>query len=380
MLRWQFGLVAALVNLLFNGFLAWLSYGRRPVVTVWWGDGYAIDLILTYFLLSFITTLLVGRLVRQMIRSGELAKVSWSRRTYWVVGWLPAGRWTRAALVAGLAAFVMAGLVLGAFWLVDLQVLSGLMAVLWKAGTTALLAFIVTPWVARAALADESGRSDSPPPAIPLAELPAGFPRNHARAIQKDMISYVEALADQGPILRIPLLGPFQGYFINDPALIREILVKQAQHFHKPFNVKAAANSQNIENLFTTDGELWQTLRKVMQPAFHARRINNYLDIMVQYSEAMVASWQTGERRDMPTEMMDLTLGITTRALFGRDMRGADAAGGHHSLHRAVLQSDIGNARTGLDTYTRQSRDAAPARYHRRLAVTHDCGTQGVCR
>jgi cytochrome P450 len=82
----------------------------------------------------------------------------------------------------------------------------------------------------------------------------------------------------------------------------------------------------NIENVFTTDGQVWQTLRKVMQPAFHTRRINNYAAIMASYSAEMVNGWQDGQLLDIPAQMMDLTLGITTRALFGADMRGEEAA------------------------------------------------------
>jgi hypothetical protein len=35
----------------------------------------------------------------------------------------------------------------------------------------------------------------------------------------------------------------------------------------------------------------------------------------------MVSQWQPGQVIDMPQAMMDLTLGITTKALFGQDLR-----------------------------------------------------------
>ena len=40
----------------------------------------------------------------------------------------------------------------------------------------------------------------------------------------------------------------------------------------------------------------------------------------------MLAGWPDGQQIDIPAAMMDLTLGITTRALFGKDMRGDEAA------------------------------------------------------
>jgi cytochrome P450 len=140
------------------------------------------------------------------------------------------------------------------------------------------------------------------------------------------MIGYLEHIAKQGDLVRIPLLGPIYGYFLNDPDLIRVVLVTDADRYHKPSNVKNAAKSMEIENVFTTDGEVWRALRKVMQPAFRAHRINEYATIMANDSEEMVARWQNGQLLDIPAEMMDLTLGTTTRALFGADMRGEEAA------------------------------------------------------
>jgi cytochrome P450 len=153
------------------------------------------------------------------------------------------------------------------------------------------------------------------------AKTPAGQThRGHLRAMREDMIGYLENLAQQGDFLRIPL-GLGSVYFVNSPDLVQEILLKQARKFHKPFIVKYTAKEFFGENLFTSDEELWQVLRAAIQPAFHAQRINAYASLMVDYSKVMVSQWQPGQVIDIPQAMMDLTLGITTKALFGRDLR-----------------------------------------------------------
>jgi cytochrome P450 len=157
---------------------------------------------------------------------------------------------------------------------------------------------------------------------ILTATTPAGKThRGHLRAMRQDMIGYLENLARQGDFLRISfgLLG--SAYFVNSPDLVQEILLKQARKFHKPFIVKYTAKEFFGENLFTSDEELWQVLRAAIQPAFHAQRINAYASLMVDYTKVMVSQWQPGQVIDIPQAMMDLTLGITTKALFGRDLR-----------------------------------------------------------
>ncbi|GAA6623446.1 cytochrome P450 [Scytonema sp. NUACC26] len=150
--------------------------------------------------------------------------------------------------------------------------------------------------------------------------------RGHMGAMREDMIRYLEHLAGQGNFLRIPLGFLGSAYFVNSPDLVQEILLKQSKKFQKPFTIKYTAKEFFGENLFTSDGELWQALRATIQPAFHAQRINAYADTMVNYTKAMVSQWQPGQVIDIPKAMMDLTLGITTKALFGQDLRD-DVAG-----------------------------------------------------
>lgn len=157
------------------------------------------------------------------------------------------------------------------------------------------------------------------------AHAPGGRrPWHHLRAMQAEMIPYLEHLAAQGDFLRIPL-GVTTAYFVNRPDLVQEVLVTQARAFHKPSTVKAVAAKLFGENLFTSDGEVWRVLRKGVQPAFHARRVNAYAESMVQMTQDAISPWQPGQTVEMTQAMMQLTLGITTQALFGMDLRNQEA-------------------------------------------------------
>jgi cytochrome P450 len=328
LMRRSFFLNPIIINFLLNGLIAWMIYGRSPTIPV---STLIVDTLLTCFLIPFLTCLIVVPIVWQLVRQGDLSAVAWPRDDFWWLRWLPDGKWARA-LAIGLAAAVLGTLVIaGLLQLLTVESMAGSTYVWFKAVYAAVLAALITPFLALASLGDVSvavtNDANAAAAAIPTAQLPSGSnASNHRQAMRQDMIGYVEHIATQGDLVRIPLFGPIHGYFLNDPDLIRTVLVTEADFYHKPANVKNAARSMKIENVFTTDGEVWQALRKVMQPAFRAHRINNYAAVMATTSEEMVAHWQNDEQLDIPAEMMDLTLGITTRALFGADMRGEEAA------------------------------------------------------
>ena len=328
LMRRSFFLNPIVINFVLNALSAWIVYGRTPTIPV---STLVVDTLLTCFLIPFLTCLIVVPVVWQLVRQGDLSAAAWSRDDFWWLRWLPDGKWARA-LAIGLAATVLGTIIIsGVLLLLGIENMAGSTFVWFKAAYAAVLAALITPFLALASLGDVSTAVINDPRAAavasPIAQLPPGTnASNHRQAMQQDMIGYVEHIATQGDLVRIPLLGPVYGYFLNDPDLIRVVLVTDADRYHKPSNVKNAAKSMKIENVFTTDGEVWQALRKVMQPAFHTRRINNYAAIMATYSQEMVARWQNGAQLDSPAEMMDLTLGITTRALFGADMRGQEAA------------------------------------------------------
>ena len=147
----------------------------------------------------------------------------------------------------------------------------------------------------------------------------------HARAMRQNMIGYLEDLSQQGDCLKIPLLMA-QGYYLNHPDDIRQVLVAQANCFQKPFTVKYAAKGLFGENIFTTDGKLWEVLRQTLQPAFQSQQIRNHTQIMIQASLELVDQWKPGQTIEICQAMMDLTMGITTQAFFGVDLRDREEA------------------------------------------------------
>ena len=116
-------------------------------------------------------------------------------------------------------------------------------------------------------------------------------------------------------------LGPLRVYQLNHPELIRQVLVDQAPKFHKPGLVKRGTRLTLGKGLITSDGPLWKQQRKLIQPAFrHDRLAAAYGDVISEYADRMVSSFEDGEVRSIDDDMGKLTLAIVVKSLFGEEL------------------------------------------------------------
>lgn len=124
--------------------------------------------------------------------------------------------------------------------------------------------------------------------------------------------------ATYGPVSHYRL-GRDHIVFVNEPELIREILVNQAPAFIKE-RTQQRMKILLGEGLITSEGEYHMRQRRIAAPAFHRQRIQNYAGMMVEHAATMRDQWQPGETFDISAAMMELTLGIVARTLFATDV------------------------------------------------------------
>ncbi|HJZ70452.1 MAG TPA: cytochrome P450 [Vicinamibacterales bacterium] len=115
-------------------------------------------------------------------------------------------------------------------------------------------------------------------------------------------------------------LGPLHVYQVNHPDLARQILVEQAERFHKPRLLKHAFRPFAGEGLLTSDGPAWKQQRKLIQPAFHHAHLAAYAAVMVAYARQWIDRLEDGLVLEIQSEMAGLTLGIVVKTLFGADV------------------------------------------------------------
>jgi cytochrome P450 len=85
------------------------------------------------------------------------------------------------------------------------------------------------------------------------------------------------------------------------------------------------------DGLITTDGSYHDRARGIMMPAFHRRRLDTAVAVMLQEAERAMERWQPGRRLDVYEWVRDLAMSIAMRAVLGLD----PAAGGVG--HRAAV-------------------------------------------
>jgi cytochrome P450 len=75
------------------------------------------------------------------------------------------------------------------------------------------------------------------------------------------------------------------------------------------------------DGLITTDGEYHDRARRIMMPAFHRRRLDPALAMILSETETALASWRGGEGVDLYRWVRDLAMGVAMRAVVGLDPR-----------------------------------------------------------
>jgi cytochrome P450 len=171
---------------------------------------------------------------------------------------------------------------------------------------------------------NQVGRVSSQPPG-PKGGLFLG----NFSEFKQDMLGFLERTArDYGDVARVRL-AHMRLNLLFHPDAIEETLVTRNKDFVK--NVTEQAWFVLLGNgLLISEGDFWRRQRRLMQPAFHRSRIQEYGQTMVAFTGRLLDGWRDGERRDLHEEMMGLTMAIVAKVLFDADVS-----------HQA---KDVGNA------------------------------------
>jgi cytochrome P450 len=113
--------------------------------------------------------------------------------------------------------------------------------------------------------------------------------------------------------------GGQNAYIVNDPEVIKDVLVTSQSKFTKSRMLKRAKVLLG-EGLLTSEGQFHLRQRRLAQPAFHRDRLRGYGQSMIDFASRARARWKDGETLDVSTEMMRLTLAIVAKTLFNADV------------------------------------------------------------
>ncbi|WP_224450609.1 cytochrome P450 [Haloprofundus salilacus] len=109
-------------------------------------------------------------------------------------------------------------------------------------------------------------------------------------------------------------------YQLNHPDDIEHVLVQNNQRYEKGEGFQKVLGPLLGNGILNSEGEEWRRNRRLVQPSFHPDRIQVYAGMMTDLTATMLEAWDDGETFSIHDEMMELTLRIVTKALFGVDI------------------------------------------------------------
>src|SRR5690349_7012771 len=132
----------------------------------------------------------------------------------------------------------------------------------------------------------------------------------------------------------------FPVYVLFHPQHVEQVLLGKTGNFVK--GMTSRANPELFGNgLLTSDGDFWRRQRRLSNPAFHRESLARYAEITVEEATKLTEWWKDGERRNIHNDMMNVTLRIVLRSLFGT----------HLEEHMRVIEpalDDIMRSSTGF--------------------------------
>ncbi len=128
---------------------------------------------------------------------------------------------------------------------------------------------------------------------------------------------------DYGDLVHIRL-GLTPTVVVGHPDLVEEVLVTRNHDYRKSFSTRRLDTLLG-NGLLLSEGDFWLRQRRLMQPAFHRERVAQMGETMVRSTHEVIDGWRDGEVRAINEEMIEITLRIVARTLFGSEV-GEDLA------------------------------------------------------
>ena len=183
-------------------------------------------------------------------------------------------------------------------------------------------------------------------------------------SIGLDVLGFLLAMERRyGPVVRVRVgLQPY--HLVNDPALIEQVLWRQADRF-----TRASPSSRKLQDitgtsLLTTVGPPWLARRKLIAPYFNRAGMIGQAPAMRVLAAARIAAWGTGSADAVTIDATDklsaLTCAIASQILFGtavEDPALAEALEGILAHHWRRLKDPLQIAHH-LPTASRRAFDA----------------------
>ncbi|HEU4909172.1 MAG TPA: cytochrome P450 [Propionibacteriaceae bacterium] len=140
------------------------------------------------------------------------------------------------------------------------------------------------------------------------------------RAFRRSPMEFLDLLVASGASAGPLRVGSERVLLLDDPTQIWELLTAHARRTQKGRGLVRARLLLG-DGLLTSEGDEHMRQRRVLQTAFHPRRIAGYLGCFAAAARRAADRWSDDCEIDLVAEMSGLTLDGVGTALFGTDLR-----------------------------------------------------------
>ena len=148
---------------------------------------------------------------------------------------------------------------------------------------------------------------------------PERYPGSHVIGLRLNSLPFLRGIAQQyGDVVVMRFLY-HDVLLINDPEIIREVLVTRDSSFAKGPGLRVAERLLGY-GLLTSEGDFHRRQRRLAQPAFHRSRVRGYAGTMVEAALDWQQRWHPGAELNLTEEMGGLALRIAAKTLFDTEV------------------------------------------------------------
>ena len=127
-----------------------------------------------------------------------------------------------------------------------------------------------------------------------------------------------------GDVYRVfaPSRGVFN-YVINHPDDIKRVLLTNHRNYTKGEGMDRVKILLG-NGIMTSEGDFWRRQRRMMQPSFHRRVIDQFSKLISEVNDKYAQRWAAlaarGEAVNVSSDTSELTLEIVLKSIFGNDL------------------------------------------------------------
>jgi cytochrome P450 len=139
--------------------------------------------------------------------------------------------------------------------------------------------------------------------------------QGHLRDLAQSQLSLFQRCADLNEVTQFRVYW-YTCHIVTDPVLAGEMLIERAADFKKTRALQAARPTFG-NGLVTSEGEDWKRQQRLLRRFFTPRAVEGYDALMVEATSRQLDAWQDSSSVDLHEDMVDVSLEIACKGLFG---------------------------------------------------------------